>query len=500
MLYLSRTFNLYPIVGDEGVATLSAWRISNGQIPYRDFFEIIPPFSFLPTALLFAFFGPSVAAERLLAVVYGLLLIVAVIRLLRQLDVKEWRQAAAAAILIPCGTAFWPIPSHHWVVDILQLFGISAIIEAGRGHKPALNAIMAGVLCALACFTLQDQGAYLVLALPCLSLLWIPERKLRWRVLGSWMLGGIVVAAAFAMYLLPLVSIGTLWNDWIAFPLHHYNNHDIQASGFFSGWEKVLVNYDPRIFKTLPLYTLSLTVLLAIVSMMPFISLAGSFSIWHYKRIERWELGALFSGWLAFLGACGHRWAVTNLLWALPILLVLALKSADDIFAHSHNKSILKRAIVVLAGIAVLSAVTYASIMFRYAAPEYNAPVRGAAGTLRWNNYAQAAQLAGAIGAVERFTPPGSPMIMNGFACLPNFLTLHPNPTRYNFLYYPYYNTVEQEKEVISLLDKRPEVSVLLTRPPDSKEIFEGYIIKNYACVWNNGAYFLFLRKPDYVH
>ncbi len=211
------------------------------------------------------------------------------------------------------------------------------------------------------------------------------------------------------------------------------------------------------------------------------------------RRLPGWELGTLCAGWLALMGACGHRWAITNLLWALPVPLVLVSKWLQEIRLSSRPRA--RRACVVIIGITVLSAAVYAATMCRYAEFKYSAPIRGSAGTLRWNDYDLARSMAGAVGAVERLTPPGSPLVMNGFTGLINFLTLHPNPSPYNFLFYPFYHTTAQEEEVVSLLERSPDVSVLLTRPPKMDEIFDRYVAQNYRCIWNNGAYFLYVRK-----
>lgn len=52
---------------DEGTYLYDAWRVSLGEIPYRDFFVSQTPLSFYPVAGLFKAFGPSVWAARALS-------------------------------------------------------------------------------------------------------------------------------------------------------------------------------------------------------------------------------------------------------------------------------------------------------------------------------------------------------------------------------------------------------------------------------------------------
>ncbi len=47
-------------LGDGGVEAMGAWRISQGEIPHKDYVEITPPLSTLVIALSFKVFGPTV--------------------------------------------------------------------------------------------------------------------------------------------------------------------------------------------------------------------------------------------------------------------------------------------------------------------------------------------------------------------------------------------------------------------------------------------------------
>ncbi len=166
-----RLFDQKFLLGDEGVALTSAWRISYGEIPDRDFFVIIPPFSFVPTALLFKFFGPSVLVGRLISIILAFGLIFILNLVLKKTAVDDYLRILSISLLIPFGVSYWPIPSHHWWCDLFCLlclyFFLSPFSEEGvkESSENGRNLFLSGIFCALAFFTLQDQGGYLLILL-----------------------------------------------------------------------------------------------------------------------------------------------------------------------------------------------------------------------------------------------------------------------------------------------------------------------------------------------
>jgi 4-amino-4-deoxy-L-arabinose transferase-like glycosyltransferase len=115
----------------------------------------------------------------LLAFLYGLLLIFLTERLTARFTDDPLTRAMPIAVLAIAGVSSWPMPSHHWVVDLLQLGALLLLLSALRGEKTAGVGTAAGVLSALGCFTLQHQGAYLVLALIFFFFPWIEDKRLR---------------------------------------------------------------------------------------------------------------------------------------------------------------------------------------------------------------------------------------------------------------------------------------------------------------------------------
>jgi hypothetical protein len=57
---------------DEGIATMGAWRVLSGQVPYRDFFAIETPLSFYLVAPLYKLFGTTFEVGRVVTQAHGI--------------------------------------------------------------------------------------------------------------------------------------------------------------------------------------------------------------------------------------------------------------------------------------------------------------------------------------------------------------------------------------------------------------------------------------------
>lgn len=79
-LCLLPCLNYYIKKFDEGVALTAAWRILNGEWPYRDFLAFYPPAQFAWLAGLFSVFGASITVERLFHILCQVIIITQLIR------------------------------------------------------------------------------------------------------------------------------------------------------------------------------------------------------------------------------------------------------------------------------------------------------------------------------------------------------------------------------------------------------------------------------------
>lgn len=483
VLMLFRVFNHKLLLGDEGVSSLNAWRILSGQVPGRDFFEIIPPFSFLPTALSFGVFGVNLLAERLVALVWGILLLLGTDLLLKVVEANRWARLTALSVLVPYGVAYWPIPSHHWAADVLQLFAMLFLIEGLRTPR-AFPLGLSGALASLSCFSLQDQGGYLVVAMGVLVFPWIRPWSTALRSSAAWACGGLAGALPFILWLGPRVPMRSLLDQWVVFPSTAYRGIPGHSLGIWGGFEAVLAQWSSQVLREQFFYSVTLTATSIFLLALPFVALAAALLAY----LRRWrpvpELGVLTAGTSAAIATCAHRWALTNLVWAAPTLLVLAMLAGSHGWdAHRRGLRWAARACcLLLAG----SALTFAAIVFRYASKDFTAPIATPAGTLRTDQYGQAKLVQETVDALDRYLQPGAPLVTDGFMGGINFLALRPNPTRFNFLFHPGFHRDEHAREVLAVLERRPDTAVLLAQPVLKSRPFQVWVLSRYRAVWSN--------------
>lgn len=491
IFFLTIALNVGFVLGDEGVAVMGARRISQGQIPHRDFFEMVPPGSFLPTALAFRLFGCTVVVEKAVTAVYALLLILLVDRILRRMDTPALFRFGCALFLIPFGVAYWAMPSHHWVADVFELASVLALVYGLEGRRIVLGGLGAGLAAGLVCFTLQDQGAYLVAAEGLLVFPFIADRRRRRVLFLSWSLGGAGAAAAFMSYLLPFVPPGDLWYQWVRFPAVQYRNIEDNQGAFLKGWEILTSPEAKAVWQDSPIHLLSLFAAQALIYLVPLgvIGLAVMFFLENGKG--RATCGLLLAGCLAAYGTCAHRWAVLNLAWALPLGLVAAgWWSFRPGRAFKVRRGVGLAAAIVMGSVAFVYSVSY----FAVAAGREKHALRGPAGVVYTWYPNEALLLQQVVDASERVVPKGDPVFFSGYMAFLNFITLRDNPTRYQFFMYPGYHTAQQSAEVIQSLEKLDRAWVFLPSPARSESLFDQHIISNYERVWSNPWMGLYLR------
>ena len=483
LVFMIKNFDSGFNIGDEGVALMGAWRIFTGQVPHRDFFEIIPPFSFFPTAFFFRLFGVGIMAERLLVLIYGMALIATVDRLLTRFGAGAWERCLAVSFLIPFGVFYWPMPSHHWVVDILQMLALLSLLNALEGRRRLLWGCAAGAMCSLGAFSLQDQGGYFIAALCALFFPWIQDINIRKRVFAGWVIGGVAVASVFAIYLLPRVSPSELLYQWFSFPASRYRNVQGNSTGLFSGWEELLAVWKMPHSNLVSIYAVTLTAASGFLALLP--PLAIFTPAWGFasRWLSRERAGLLASAVLAALGTAMHRWAITNLVWAAPPMIV-----ACGLLLGRWGKSD-RRSLVLFArsttAVLIICCLCFAAIYFHFSSLSNPVRLTTRAGTVRSVLKDESGSFQQAFAAIEHFVPEDGALFVDGYMPLMNFLAQRPNPTRFNFFYYPKYHTEAQRAEVTRVLESRP-CYILAALPRDPSNPFDVYLHSRYDVVWSN--------------
>lgn len=150
-----------PAKWDEYIVVFDAQRLLNGQVPYRDFFNFIPPGAFYALAGVFALLGKgSITAARyvsLLSVAGGWAFLFG--SLLR----AGWSRGRALrlSLIFPvCLYPFWAVVSHHWFAALCAM----AFLWLAAGSQPEFRtgaAFALGLIAGLAAVFLQTDGLYL---------------------------------------------------------------------------------------------------------------------------------------------------------------------------------------------------------------------------------------------------------------------------------------------------------------------------------------------------
>ena len=481
-------------VGDEGVSALGAWRIASGQVPYRDFFEIITPLSLYVLALAYKVFGVSVLAGRVVSLLYGIMLLLGTYLVSKRFVSEPLLQAVPIAILAPFGVGLWPLPSHHWLVDIFLLFSLLCLdrgLCGGGWHWTFFG----GTLCGSGILSLQDQGGYALMAVTAAGAIFWKRFPRRWLI--AW-LGGVVTPPSL-LYLTALndVPIKTIFYDTLWFPATRYYGIPGNVVGFSAGLRDVAGLAMGPAWSVAPLYaalTLASSVLLFLL---PFIAVAGLGYATMKKGFSRPRALLLWAFTASFVGAILHRWSLMNIGWSAS-LPAIAMAAGLDALAISR--------VPFWRGFSRAFALLFLAIMVGFSlyripmmTPSNLHAVSTPSGGLATLNQKQAESLQGYIDAIIGEIPPGAPAFIRGYVPFVSVLTRHPNPTPFNIFTTPGYNTEQQSGAWIRSLEERGVdwgfSNLYTVNPSDPVDI---YLLDNFKVAWQNSEYVLWRRvKKD---
>jgi hypothetical protein len=148
-------------VYDEGFVLFDAWRILNGDVPYRDFWTQHAPGQFYLLAVLFEIFGPSVIIERLLDTVTKAAILTTCFAIIgnwasRRFAVVGWFLCAIWLLYLP----FRGFPLFPAILFcLLSVHFIGAFLKSGRRDRVFFAGLCGG---ATALFR-HDVGLYICL-------------------------------------------------------------------------------------------------------------------------------------------------------------------------------------------------------------------------------------------------------------------------------------------------------------------------------------------------
>jgi hypothetical protein len=207
---------------DQSIMFDGAWRVFQGQIPYRDFYSAFPPVPFFILAFFFLLFGVDFSAMVIAAAVLNALAIVSVIYVVRVLLPRQAAMAAAGGLLTavwfqaPFGTLWFEQTAFAFNLFSL-VFALSSINNVTR--SAVWLRISAGICLGIAMLCKQNAGAEFVPVV--LAILVIPRlREPRTAFVTS--------AQVFAGLMLAAVIFGS-WLWWFSSPIHFWHDYVAMA-------------------------------------------------------------------------------------------------------------------------------------------------------------------------------------------------------------------------------------------------------------------------------
>jgi len=180
----------YPLAigrADESHLLYGARRILDGEVIYRDFFEILTPLAFYLFAAIYRLAGTTLLAARVGMAIINAAACALLFHLARRLSGVA--EATLATLIVACiCLPTWPYASAHWISTALGLLIASVTLARADGWASSrVRPLGAGILAGVAICVQQQRGVFLATWLP--LALWVLSRPLatatRWRTLGA---------------------------------------------------------------------------------------------------------------------------------------------------------------------------------------------------------------------------------------------------------------------------------------------------------------------------
>jgi hypothetical protein len=288
---------------DEGNYTLHALKITQGQLPYQDFYDFVTPGSMLIVALLIKLNGFSMVGIRLWVIIGWLVQILLVYQMAKRHMPLVWLGLFVAFLALT--DARYPINQHHFwsgfAAVLAVFFAWKHLQQVYAGNVKPLYLVLSAVFSGVCLWTTQSLGVAITGALGLFSLLhcFLHEREEKgisyrqvsnWQVLQRW-------ARSWGRYwALPLLlfhggCVAILWMlgiwpefvrdviQWLAGG--HYNKTTVLGyfptfSGEFVQTVKPLIDGVPMPFMLLFAFRIPIAIHLFLIGLLPVLGILST--------------------------------------------------------------------------------------------------------------------------------------------------------------------------------------------------------------------------------
>ena len=195
---------------DEGALLVYPELMLKGRVPYRDFETFYGPANLVLLSTAYAGFGTSIFTERVVGLLYRLLLLAALFVL-----IQRWGTSLAAGCLIVAGFLLMPmkVSAFAWMGGIMcLLWSLWCIAKPDSARRCFWGGILAGMA------LLYRLDLAPVVAIASLPLFLLMNPGGRWRYLG-----GVTLALLPFAWLMIVAGPQQLLNNLFLFPVIYSN-------------------------------------------------------------------------------------------------------------------------------------------------------------------------------------------------------------------------------------------------------------------------------------
>ncbi|MCL4557338.1 MAG: SLBB domain-containing protein [Deltaproteobacteria bacterium] len=182
-----------------------AWRMVNGQVIYRDFFEFFAPGNFFLLALVYKLFGYSLVITNKALIVIDVICNILLFQI-SYMVLRRWYAIVPPLLFLIVGFPSWFILSHYWTTSVTLFAALVWLImyleRLTEGYRsPAIYLFLSGLFVGLTGIFLQSAGVYTALVL--LIVLYLRTKKIPGRVkrILTFGIGISLPVLTFALYL-----------------------------------------------------------------------------------------------------------------------------------------------------------------------------------------------------------------------------------------------------------------------------------------------------------
>jgi hypothetical protein len=225
LLLISPVLN--PPKWDEYVVAYDAHRLIIGEVPYRDFFNFIPPGAFIALAWLFKAAGAStLTLARYFSLVVVLASFVLASLALRRRGWGPWSSALWAAVLPVVLYPFWAVASHHWFADACAVLLLALLAREEPRRWPVWAG--AGAAAGAGGLFLQPAGVALLLLS---GVLLLQQKKRKAESAAAWAAGCLAVWVPVLLWLGFEGALGGFVSDAVIWPSKNYARSGNENAG-----------------------------------------------------------------------------------------------------------------------------------------------------------------------------------------------------------------------------------------------------------------------------